>query len=82
MIPFPVPPHPGKLVVDPDPKTEELAPNVVLLAHVGVVQVTNAIVLIKADEKPSVTHWNVSRHGKTFPRNFSVDAQMGQSEES
>jgi hypothetical protein len=55
---------------------------VVLLAHVGVVQVTNAIVLIKAGEKPSVTHWNVSRHGKTFPRNFSVDAQMGQSEES
>jgi hypothetical protein len=81
-IPLPALPYPGKLVVHPDPKTEESAPNVVLPAHVGVVQVTNAIVLIKADQKPSVTHWNVSRHENTLPRNISADAQTGQSAES
>ena len=47
---FPSLAHPGKLVSRKDPKTEEVATDMVFLPHMGKVEVADMIPLVKADK--------------------------------
>ncbi len=67
-IPFPAWPHPGKLIIHPNPQAGRMTSDVVFLPHVRVVKVAKAIILIKAHQEPAVTNWDVSRHrDRAFP---------------
>jgi hypothetical protein len=61
-INFPVAADPGKLVIDPDAKPAVFPLDMILLADVGEIEVTDVIMLIKADEEFAVSNRNVSWH--------------------
>lgn len=62
-FPLPVSAAHRKLGINPDFQTEQSTTHVSFLTHVGDVQVTDAIVLIKADEKSPIADRDISGHG-------------------
>jgi hypothetical protein len=59
---FPFGTHPGEAAIDPDAESKLLSPSMVLQANPGEINVTNAIIQVKIDEKIPIADWNVSRH--------------------
>jgi hypothetical protein len=53
-VPFPILPHPRRSILRPDPEAEDVTADVVLLPHVGKVEVSNGIIPLKTDEKFAV----------------------------
>jgi hypothetical protein len=65
-FPLPVSAALRKLDINPDSQTEQSTTHVISLTQLGEVQVTDAIVLIKANEKSPIADRNISGHGYPF----------------
>jgi hypothetical protein len=48
-VPLPARPYPGESIVSPHTYAERMSAGMIFLPHMGIVKVTNAIVLVKAD---------------------------------
>jgi hypothetical protein len=53
---------PGKLAVRPDPEALHVPPGVVVPPHARVIDIPDAIQLIKVDEQIAVPDWNIPSH--------------------
>jgi hypothetical protein len=59
---LPVPAYPGELIVYPDAKAAVFALDMVLLADVWEIEVSDIVKMIEADEEFAVSNWDVSWH--------------------
>jgi len=62
-IPAPLRADPAEEAVSPDPKAAEVPGNMVLLTNMGKKQIANEVLLVKADQKMTVSHRNITWHG-------------------
>jgi hypothetical protein len=66
-VDLPVITYPGELVIDPDAKSTVFSLDMVLLADMRKIQVTDVVMMIETDEEFAVSNRYVSWHLGNFP---------------
>jgi hypothetical protein len=68
---------PGKPAIHPDAETAAIPAHMVFLAHMGIIEIPDAIVLIEANQEAAVSHRNITWHGVLliWPRDFGGGRQ-------
>jgi hypothetical protein len=55
--------HPREHTISPDTEPEFVAVGMVFLSHIGIINIPEAIILVKGDEKVPVSDRYITRHG-------------------
>jgi hypothetical protein len=62
---------PVELPIHSDPEAEFVAPGVIFLAHIGIIEIPQAVILIETNQQVPVADRNVTGHGTVFPFTLS-----------
>jgi hypothetical protein len=58
----PVSIDPSKLVVDPDPQSKLMSFRMILFPDKGIIDISQAVILIERDQQRPVSYRNITRH--------------------
>ena len=54
--------NPIKLAIDPDPQSELMSSCVILFAHKGIINISQAVILVKSDQQRSISYRDITGH--------------------